>query len=201
MTISKKMGQKPGAGVRKKKKLICEEILCAGFGGQGIMFMGKLLATAALSSDKFVTWMPAYGAEVRGGTAYCITKVSEREIASPLATRPSFVIVMNRPSLLKYIDKVREGGILISNKTMAGDVPRRKDIDIINIPVTKMASALGNTKCSNMIALGAFAKKSGLLSLKNIRSALKYFLKDKQGLYELNKKALDAGFKAAGKSR
>ena len=95
---------------RKTVKINSEEILCAGFGGQGIMFMGKLLALAGLLQDRYVTWMPSYGAEVRGGTAYSMVKVSDGEIASPIVTRPDILVVMNKPSLIKYEGKLKEGG-------------------------------------------------------------------------------------------
>ena len=114
-----------------------EEILCAGFGGQGIMFMGKLLAQAGLIAGRQVTWMPSYGAEVRGGTAYSMTKISKEEIASPVVTAPDILIVMNGPSFIKYEPRLKEDGILISNKTLIGDLPKKKDKTSINIPMTE----------------------------------------------------------------
>jgi len=180
---------------KKTAKSLCEEVLCAGFGGQGIMFMGKLLAQAGLIAGSRVTWMPSYGAEVRGGTAYSMTKISSKDIASPIVSRPDILIVMNRPSLDKYGPKLKEAGVLISNKTLIGDVPKRKDTALISIPMTEIAAGLGDTRCANMIAIGALVKRSKALSLKNVVSALKYAFRAKEELFLLNKKALEKGYK------
>ena len=180
---------------KKSVKRNCEEILCAGFGGQGIMFMGKLLALAGLLGDKHVTWMPSYGAEVRGGTAYSMTKISDNEIASPIVTGPDILIVMNRPSLVKYEGKLKNGGILISNKTLIGTVPKRKGITVVNIPLTEAASKLGDVRSANMIAVGALAKRSKMLSIRNITNALGVVFKNNDKFLSGNKKALEKGYK------
>ena len=180
-------------GLGKKKN--CEEILCAGFGGQGIMFMGKLLALAGLMGDRHVTWMPSYGAEVRGGTAYSMIKISDDEIANPIVIRPDILIAMNKPSLVKYEGKLKDGGILISNKTLVGDVLKKKGITLVNIPLTEAASKLGDTRSANMIAIGALAKRSKMLSIRNITSALGSAFKSNEELLSRNKKALEKGYK------
>ena len=172
-----------------------EEILCAGFGGQGIMFMGKLLALAGLLQDKHVTWMPSYGAEVRGGTAYSMVKVSDGDISSPIVSHPDILIVMNRPSLIKYEEKLKDGGILISNKTLVGDVSKRKGITLVNIPLTETAAKFGDIRSANMIAVGALAKRSKMLSIKNITNALGVAFKNNEELLLRNKKALEKGYK------
>lgn len=174
----------------------CTEIFFAGFGGQGIMFMGKVLAQAGLIAGKQVTWMPSYGAEVRGGTAYSMTKVSDEPIASPVVTNPDILIVMNKPSLLKYEGKLKDRGILISNKSLIDVVPKRKNAHIINLPLTEMASKLGDIRCANMIGIGALLKKTKVLSLKDVVSALKEMLKVKRELFIMNKKALEKGYGA-----
>lgn len=168
-------------------------MLCAGFGGQGIMFLGKLLAEAGLSAGKHVTWMPSYGAEVRGGTAYSMVKISDSEVASPVVTNPGILIAMNKPSLVKYGGMLKPGGILISNKSLIDEKSKRRDITIVNAPLTDMASRLGNTRCANMIAAGIYIKRSKTLSLKNVVEALKNILKNKEDLFILNKKALEKG--------
>jgi len=181
----------------KKKisqKIQCEEILCAGFGGQGIMFMGKLLARAALIGDKHVTWMPSYGAEVRGGTAYSMTKISKDEIASPVVNCPDTLIAMNEPSLLKYEGRLKEGGILIANKSLIGLVHKKKGIRVINIPMTEIAVKLGDVKCANMIAIGILAKRSKLISIRNLVNALSAIFRNKEDLFLKNKKALEKGY-------
>lgn len=179
----------------KKTSSHTEEMFCAGFGGQGIMFMGKLLAASGLLAGRHVTWMPSYGAEVRGGTAYSMVKISKREIASPVITNPNMLIVMNKPSLLKYEEKLQEGGILISNRSLIDDGPKRKGIKIVNIPMTEIAMKLGNAKCANMIAAGALLKRSKMMTLRNAIAALKEALKGKEELFLLNKKALEKGYK------
>jgi len=175
-------------------KTICEEILCAGFGGQGIMFMGKLLAEAGLIADHNVTWMPAYGAEVRGGTAYSMTKISNVAIASPVVVNPDILVVMNKPSLVKYAASVKPGGILIANRSLVGDFHKRKDIKTVNISMTEIASKLGDIRCANMIAVGAIAKRSATISIRNVTGALKGMFKGKEDLFLLNKKAIEKGY-------
>ncbi|MFA6321072.1 MAG: 2-oxoacid:acceptor oxidoreductase family protein [Candidatus Omnitrophota bacterium] len=179
----------------KTAKKHCEEILCAGFGGQGIMFMGKLLALSGLLADKYVTWMPSYGAEVRGGTAYSMVKISDGEIANPIVIDPDVLIVMNKPSLMKYETKLKEGGILIANKTFTGDFAKRKGVTVVNIPITEAASKLGDVRSANMIAVGALAKRSKLLSIRNITAALAATFKNNEELFLKNKKALEKGYK------
>ena len=170
------------------------EILLAGFGGQGIMFMGKLLAQAGLTFKKNVTWMPSYGAEVRGGTAYSMTKISDFPIASPVVANPDILVVMNEPSLIKYEDKLKSKGILIMNKSLISAKPKRKDIKIASIAMTDLASKLGNTRSANMIAIGALLKRSKLFPLKTIAAALKDMLGDKEDIYLINKKAIEKGY-------
>ena len=181
--------------MKKKTNDYTEEILSAGFGGQGIMFMGKLFAEAALAAGRHVTWMPSYGAEVRGGTAYSMTKISKNEIASPVITNPNMLIVMNKPSLLKYEDKLQEGGILISNKSLIDEKPKRKNINTTHIPMTEIAVKLGNARCANMVAAGALVKRSKMITLGNIIDALKAALKGKEELFLINKKAIEKGYR------
>lgn len=180
---------------KKAVKKHSEDILCAGFGGQGIMFMGKLLAEAALIVDKHVTWMPSYGAEVRGGTAYSMIRISKEPVASPFIARPNILIVMNKPSFVKYEGRLKEGGLLISNRSLIGNVPKDKARKIINIPMTEMAAKIGDVRCANMVAIGAMVKRSKMLSLRNAINALKAMLKDKEELLVTNKKALERGYR------
>ena len=180
---------------KNPKKSGCIEMLFAGFGGQGIMFIGKLLAQAGLEAGRHVTWMPSYGAEGRGGTAYSMTKISDREIASPVVTNPDVLVVMNKPSLVKYQNNIREGGILISNKSLIDEAPKRRGVSIVNIPMTDIALKIGNTRCANMVAMGALLKRTNILPMRYVLSALKGMLVKKEELFVVNKKALEAGFK------
>lgn len=172
----------------------CEEILCAGFGGQGIMLMGKLLAEAGMMGGRHVTWMPSYGAEVRGGTAYSMTKISTGEIASPVVTNPDILVVMNKPSLVKYESMLKPGGVLIANRSLIDESSRRRDVKTVNIPMTLLAAKLGSTRCANMIAVGALVRRSKMLSIRNIVNALREVFKDKEDLFIMNKKALEKGY-------
>lgn len=199
--LGKKMAKKTKAAKSKGKRTArgpkerSEEMLFAGFGGQGIMFIGKLLAQAGVLADRYVTWMPSYGAEVRGGTAYSMTKISGGEIGSPIVTNPDVLIAMNKPSLIKYIENVKDGGVLIANRSLIDDICKRKGIKCVSIPMTDIASKLGNTRCANMVAVGAVVKRSRMLSLRHVVTALKDMLKGKEELFLLNKKALEKGYK------
>jgi len=196
MTKKKKVTRSQGHKVTSRRNKSCEEIFCAGFGGQGIMFMGKLLVYAGLAAGKYVTWMPSYGAEVRGGTAYSMAKISDREIASPVVINPTVLIAMNNPSLLKYEPSLKEGTILIANKSLIGNVPKRKGIKVVNIPMTGIATKLGDTRCANMVAVGAFLKRSKVLSVRGVVDALRGMLKNNEKLFLLNKEALERGYKS-----
>ena len=172
-----------------------EEIIFAGFGGQGIMLMGKALSYAAMNNGKHVTWMPSYGAEVRGGTAHSMVIISDEVIASPVVKEPSICVVMNRPSLQKFENKVKKKGLLIINKSLIDTDAERKDIDILNIPATDMASELGNTKTGNMVMLGALLARTNILPLTSLISALKDVLSaSHQNMAVINEKAIRKGY-------
>ena len=173
------------------------EILLAGFGGQGIMLLGKLLAAAGLASRKNVTWMPSYGAEVRGGTAYSMTKISNKEIANPIVTSPDILVVMNEPSLTKYEELLKSKGLMILNKSLIGSKPRRKDISVVSIPMTQIASKLGSVRSANMVALGALLKRSKLFPIRVVVSLLREMMGGKEDLFLLNKKAIEKGYDCA----
>lgn len=173
------------------------DILLAGFGGQGIMFMGKLLAQAGLNSKKNVTWMPSYGAEVRGGTAYSMTRISGLPIASPVVINPDILVVMNEPSLIKYENKLKSNGILIMNSSLVSAKPKRKDIKTASIPMTDLASKMGSARAANMIAVGVLLKRSKIFPLKTVSGALKEMLGGKEDLYIINKKAIEKGYEKA----
>jgi 2-oxoglutarate ferredoxin oxidoreductase subunit gamma len=170
------------------------EILFAGFGGQGIMLMGKLLAQAGLDSKKNVTWMPSYGAEVRGGTAYSMTKISDAAIASPVVISPDILVVMNEPSLVKYEDKLKPRGMLVMNKSLISARARRKDITVVSIPITEIASKLGSARSANMVAVGAVLKRSKLFPIRTVVAALKQMMGAKEEIIAINKKAIEAGY-------
>ena len=172
-----------------------EEMIFAGFGGQGIMFMGKALSYAAMNEGKFVTWMPSYGAEVRGGTAHSMVVISDSSIAAPIVREPDICIVMNRPSFQKFEARVRTKGMLIINKSLVEVESERKDIDVLQIPATDIAFRLGNPRVANMIMLGALLAKRNILSLQSLIDSLKGLIpQDRQSMISINEEAITKGY-------
>jgi len=179
-------------------KKVHEKIICAGFGGQGIMLMGKLLSEAGMEKGYNVTWFPSYGAEVRGGTAHSMVHIDSNQIASPTISNPTSCVVMNKLSLLKFIGKVEDGGLLIANSSMIEKIEDKKSIKIVKFPLTKLASDLGNIKVANMIAVGAFIALKKIFELKDVIDCLGKILPAKKELIAINKKALELGYEIAG---
>jgi len=166
----------------------------AGFGGQGVLSMGLNLAQAAMIEGKNVTYLPSYGAEVRGGTANCTVAISDEEIASPVASSPEFIVVMNQPSLVRFQNQIQSGGLIFINSCLVKAEIVRGDVELVNVPANTIAEKLGSQKSANMVMLGAFAKKSNLVSLASIIEGLKNILKAKQKLIAINEEALTAGY-------
>lgn len=166
----------------------------AGFGGQGVLSMGLNLAQAAMLEGKNLTYLPAYGAEMRGGTANCTVAISDEEIASPVASSPDFLVAMNEPSLVRFQNQVQSGGLFFINSSLIETDISRGDVDVIKVPANGMAEKLGNLKCANMVMLGAFTRKSNLVSLSTLIKGLEETLKSKKNLIALNVKALTNGY-------
>ena len=168
----------------------------AGFGGQGIMLIGNLLAYAAIREDKNVTFLPSYGVEMRGGTANCAVVIDERDIGSPIVGRPLSLIIMNRPSLIKFEPRMKPGGVLILNRTLVDpEVSERDDIELIPLDLNALAEeASGNTRLANMVALGAYVAKTGVVSVAAVTEALADALNPKyHKMIPANCKAIEAG--------
>ena len=165
----------------------------AGFGGQGVLSMGLNLAQAALIEGKNVTYLPSYGAEVRGGTANCTVTISDEEIASPVASSPEFVVAMNQPSLVRFRNQIQSGGLFFINSSLVEADISRGDINIASVPASSIAEKLGSPKSANMVMLGAFTKKSNMDSLSSVIEGLRKTLGTKQKLIAVNEKALAAG--------
>lgn len=162
--------------------------------------MGYILALTAMRDGKNVTYLPSYGAEVRGGTANCTVCVSDEEIASPVASSPDFAVVLNQPSMIKYQGLIKSGGLMIINSSLVEGDPERDDIEIIKIPANDMALDLGNEKTINMIMLGAFVAKTGITTPESLMNGLKEVLKVKKaGILELNRKGMEKGAEYAGR--
>lgn len=166
----------------------------AGFGGQGVLSMGLNLAQAALLEGKNVTYLPSYGAEVRGGTANCTVAVSDEEIASPVASAPEFLVAMNQPSMVRFQNQIQSGGVLFINSSLIETEISRGDVDIIKVPANSIAEQLGSPRSANMVMLGAFTKKSNIVSISSVIEGLKSALKKKQKLIAVNTEALMVGY-------
>ena len=171
-----------------------ERNIFAGFGGQGVLLMGQLLAAAGMKEGKNTSWIPSYGPEMRGGTANCSVMLSEEEIDSPLVTRPTSLIVMNRPSLEKFEDSVVPGGSIFVNSSMIDIKVQRTDVNAYYVPCTEIATELGNPKVSNMIMLGAYIGKSHCVDIETVLEALLEKLGERKAkLIPLNREALKRG--------
>jgi len=173
-------------------------IRISGFGGQGVISAGILLAYSGMLDGKKVTFFPSYGAEMRGGTANCSVVVSSEEVDTPMVSAPDTALVFNEPSLVKFEPMVKPGGLLIINSSLVKSEPKRTDIKVIKVPCNEIADQLGNSKVMNMVALGAFSKATGAVSVDVIAKALpKVYKKLKPEVIELNIKALNKGAEAA----
>lgn len=170
------------------------EIIISGFGGQGTLYAGQLLAYAAMDEGKKVTWIPSYGPEMRGGTANSTVVISDTEIGSPTALHPQVVIAMNLPSLDKYEPLLASGGTLIVNESMVNRTPERQDIHFAMVPANKIAQELGNERATNMVLLGALEANLHLLPEGALERALKAHTAERlKKFIEINVRALSRG--------
>lgn len=175
-----------------------EELIFAGFGGQGVLFAGQLLAYTALAEAKHVTWIPSYGPEMRGGTANCTVILSDEPIGSPVSQNPSIAVVFNHPSLEKYEPLVKPGGLLVANASLTLRDPERDDIDRALLPATALASELGNPRVANMILLGALLVYRPIVAQDTVARVLAEKLgPEKADLCALNLRALERGMALA----
>ncbi len=190
VTILPSLGEGLGVGYMKK------EIIISGFGGQGVLSMGKILAYSGLMEDKEVTWMPAYGPEQRGGTANVTVIVSDERISSPILSKYDIAIVLNQPSLEKFEPKIKPGGILIYDGFGIINPPTRKDITVYRIDAMDKAAEMKNGKVFNMIVLGGLLKVAPVVSTKGVEKALKKTLPERHhDLIPLNMQAVEEGAK------
>jgi 2-oxoglutarate ferredoxin oxidoreductase subunit gamma len=170
------------------------QLMIAGFGGQGILFAGKLLAQSAMLEYKQVTWFPSYGAEIRGGTANCTVIVSEEMIGSPAVLSPNSLLIMNKASMEKFESRLIPGGLLIMNTSLIKDPVKRSDVEIIKIRATDIAKDLGNSQVANIVMLGALIGKTGVVSPDTVTSAIEQIVPEhKKKIIPLNKSAFMKG--------
>jgi len=175
------------------------DVIVAGFGGQGVLVIGNLLAHAAMTEGRYVTYLPVYGVEMRGGTANCTIVISSRPIGSPVVGRPHAGIVMNLPSLTKYEPSIQPNGLLFINSSLIEPKETyRKDIQILSVPVNEIAIDHGNPKLANMIALGAFNQKTKLVQMSSLFQSLEKVLDERyHHLIPSNTKGIEIGAKFA----
>ncbi len=178
------------------------EVVMAGFGGQGLMMIGKLFALAGLEEGKEVTWLPSYGPEMRGGTANCMVVVSEKPIGSPLIPSPSGGIVMNRPSHDKFAETIKPGGILVVNSSLIPNKSSRKDMTCFRIRANDIAMKAGSGKSANLVMLGAYIGMNEIVKAKTVLKAIKKAFASKKQFIDVNCKTFMEGYKLAkaGKS-
>lgn len=171
------------------------ESIFAGFGGQGVMLMGQLLAYSGMYEDKNVTYFPSYGPEMRGGTANCSVIVSDEPVGSPVISEPSILVAMNRPSLEKFEAALKPGGILFYNSSLIDIKPKRSDIKAYAIPANEIAIELGNARVANMVVMGALLKATGVVSVETVMKVLteKVLTGRKKELVGINRAALEKG--------
>ncbi|MCL4407015.1 MAG: 2-oxoacid:acceptor oxidoreductase family protein [Thermotogae bacterium] len=173
-----------------------KSIVIAGFGGQGVMLMGKIIAEAAMFDGLNVTWLPSYGPEMRGGTANCTVIIGDEPIGSPVVDSPDVVIAMNIPSMMKFEEILKKDGTILLNSSVIDRAPSRKDLKVYKIDANKIADTIGNAKILNMVTLGAFAKATGFIKIEAIGKALEEtFANRNKKLVDLNLQAVENGMK------
>lgn len=170
------------------------ELIIAGFGGQGVLTAGQFLSYAAMDAGLQVTWIPSYGPEMRGGTANCSVIVSDEEIGAPMVGRPKAAIALNRPSLDKLEPLVKPGGVLVINSSMVDRAAVRTDITVVNVPATEISEELGDRRVSNMVVLGALLANLEMVPLQALKDAIKAHTPDRhQRLVPMNLLAIERG--------
>lgn len=177
--------------------MINEKVIVAGFGGQGVMLMGQLLSYAATEKNINTLWFPSYGPETRGGTANCSVTISEAYVNSPVISTPDSIMIMNKPSLAKFMPKLKKDGYCFVNTSLVKGVEYREDINIYKVDANDIALKLGNLKVANMVMLGAYLAITKVFTEEEILAIMKKkFTGNKATLIDINKKALEAGRKA-----
>lgn len=175
-----------------------EKIICAGFGGQGIMVMGKVIAEAAMMKGLNVTWLPAYGAEVRGGTAYSMVRACDKRIANPVVNKANTAILMNGPSFDKFKASVLAGGLVVINTSLVSGTFASGKVDVAAYPITEEAIKIGNVKVANMIAVGIYVARRKVFDKTILTKIIKMMAGGKKELIPVNIKALERGIELAG---
>jgi 2-oxoglutarate ferredoxin oxidoreductase subunit gamma len=166
----------------------------AGFGGQGVLLMGYVLSHGAMHKGLNVTYFPAYGAEMRGGTANCTITLSDKKIASPVASNPDILVAMNFPSLEKFEPTVAKQGLVFLNASLISENLSREDLEVLRVPTAELAREVGSDRVMNMVMIGAFCAKTGLLTMEETFKGMEAALKGKERFFDLNRKGIERGF-------
>lgn len=178
------------------------DVLMAGFGGQGMLLAGKVLAQAAMAQDLEVSWLPSYGPEMRGGTANVIVRISPKPIASPLVTRPGNLLAMNLPSLEKFAPQVEAGGVIVVNSSLISKDPNRDDCTVIKIDARKLAIEAGANRAANFVMLGAYVGATGIVSAESVEKVIgEEFTGRKEKFIPSNRAAFLAGVEVGHQSK
>jgi 2-oxoglutarate ferredoxin oxidoreductase subunit gamma len=180
--------------------MINEKVIVAGFGGQGVMLMGQILSYCATNKEINTLWFPSYGPETRGGTANCSVTISDNYVNSPVISTPDSIIIMNKPSLNKFMPKLKKGGLCFVNSSLVKGLAYRDDIEVIEVPINDLALQIGNLKVANMVMLGAYLAKTKLFTNDEVINVMKHkFTGSKADLIEINRVALETGRKFIAK--
>ncbi|HPF17036.1 MAG TPA: 2-oxoacid:acceptor oxidoreductase family protein [Thermotogota bacterium] len=172
--------------------------IVSGFGGQGVMLIGQILSYAAMVEGKNVTWLPSYGPEMRGGTANCMVVIDDEDVGSPIVDKPTEVIAMNIPSLIKFEEELVSDGVMILNTSVVDKEPKRKDIKVVKIDANKIAEEVGNLKVANMVVLGSYIEATDIISIESVQKALeKKLTGSKAKLVQVNIEAIKRGMQVA----
>lgn len=160
-----------------------------------MLTFGNILANAAMLEDYYVTFLPSYGAAMRGGTANCTVCISDSEIASPVASAPDIVVAMNQPSVMKFINSLDPGGMIIYNSSLTDTVPIRGDLEIFPVPANDLAIELGNERSANMVMIGSFLKLTNLLKIDTVNRSIEMLMGTKKKLVDISRKVVSEGYK------
>ncbi len=177
------------------------DVIMAGFGGQGILLIGKMLAYAGMHEGKEVSWLPSYGPEMRGGTCNCTVVISDRTVGSPVIQSPRAVVALNLPSLDKFEPNVRPGGLLVVNTSLINREPARTDLRVVKVPANAIAQELGNPRGTNMVALGAYVGATGAVSLEGVEAVVREAFAGKPKVVDVNIEALHRGHEIGRQGR
>jgi len=173
------------------------EMIIAGFGGQGALLIGKMLAYAGMKEGREVSWFPSYGPEMRGGTANCTVVISDRPVGSPVVQRPRALMALNLPSLDRFEDAVRPGGVILYNTSLVNRECRRSDVLVVPVAANDLANSLGNPKGANMVALGAFVGATEVVPMAQVEALVRETFARKPALVDVNLQCLQDGYAEA----